>query len=184
MLVGISGTPGTGKTSVSYLLKKNGYKIVDLNKTAIKKGFITGIDKKRNSKIIDIDRLDTYIKEKYADITDIIFVEGHIAHLLQNIDKIIILRCHPDELKKRLIQKKWRKEKIMENIEAEILDIILCETTDIHPEENIFEIDTTQKPIETVAGSIIEIIKNEFKPMKKYNIGKIDWSEEILKKFQ
>jgi broad-specificity NMP kinase len=61
--------------------------------------------------------------------------------------------------------------------------VILCESVEIHNEENIFEIDTTEESIEFVASSIIEIIKNKFQPMKKYNIGKIDWSEEILKDF-
>ena len=57
MLVAISGTPGTGKTAVSDLLQKEGYEVVSLNELAIKNGFISGIDKKRNSKILDIKRL-------------------------------------------------------------------------------------------------------------------------------
>ena len=57
MIVALSGTPGTGKTSVSALLQKEGYEVVSLNEIAIKKGFIEGIDKKRNSKILDINRL-------------------------------------------------------------------------------------------------------------------------------
>ena len=71
----------------------------------------------------------------------------------------------------------------MENIEAEVLDIILCETVEIHSDEDVFEIDTTDKSVDSVADSIVEIAKNEFKNMKKYNIGSIDWSKEILKDF-
>jgi hypothetical protein len=77
----------------------------------------------------------------------------------------------------------WKTEKINENLEAEILDVILCESVNIHPKKNIFEINTTDKSIDDVASSIMEIIRNKFKPMKKYNIGYIDWSEEVLKDF-
>jgi len=54
---------------------------------------------------------------------------------------------------------------------------------DIHPGSNIFEIDTTNKSVVVIASIIVEIINNDFKPMKKYNMGNVDWSEEIFKNF-
>ncbi len=182
MIVALSGTPGTGKTSISNLLHKKGYEIVNLNEIAIKKGFIEGIDKKRNSKILDIEKLNEYISKKHVT-EDLVFVEGHAAHLLNSAEKAVLLRCHPKQLKKRLKKRGWDKEKIKENVEAEALDVILCETVEYFSENGIFEIDTSNKTIESVVESIVEIVKNDFKPTKKYNIGKIDWSEEILKDF-
>jgi adenylate kinase len=182
MIIAITGTPGTGKSFVSTVLRENGYDIVDLNKVATEKDFVIGLDEKRNSKIINIDKLNKYVKENYAK-KDIVFVEGHLSHLLKSADKVIVLRCHPDTLKKRLAKKGWKAEKINENLEAETLDVILCEATDIHSKKNIFEINTTDKSIDDVASSVMEIISNKFKPMKKYKIGYIDWSEEVLKDF-
>jgi len=182
MLVAISGTPGTGKTSVSKILERYGFEIVDLNKISIEKDFVIGVDKKRGSNIIDISLLNKYIKKNYTK-KDVIFVEGHLSHLLKSIDKVIVLRCHPSVLKKRLNEKKWSDEKIKENTDAESLDIVLCESVEIHQRKNIFEIDTTNKNANKVASCILEIIENRFEPMKKYNIGYIDWSEEILKDF-
>jgi len=182
MLIALTGTPGTGKTSISHILHENGFEIVDINKVAAVEDFFIGNDDERDSKIVDVDRLNGYIKEKYKK-KGIVFIEGHLSHLLKSAEKVIVLRCHPDELKKRLSQKAWKKGKIKENVEAEILDIILCETVDIHPEKNIIEIDTTKMDISNLATLIIEIIKNKFEHMKKYNIGNIDWSEEILKDF-
>lgn len=182
MLIALTGTPGTGKTSISNILHENGFEIVDINKVAACEDFFIGNDEKRNSKIVDVDKLNGHIKENYG-VKDIVLIEGHLSHLLKSVDKVIVLRCHPGELRKRLSQKGWKKEKIKENIEAEILDIILCETVDSHSEKNVIEIDTTNMDISNVATLIIEIIKNKFEHMKKYNIGHIDWSEEILKDF-
>jgi adenylate kinase len=183
MIIALTGTPGTGKTSVAKLLKEKGFVIVDLNKEACDNDFLIGKDAKRNSNVVDINKFNNYIIEKYNSI-DIVFVEGHLSHLLKNVNKIIILRCHPETLKKHLIKKGWKKEKIKENLEAEILDIILCETVEIHKENDIFEINISDKSIEEVTDSVIEIIDNNFKMIKEYIIGKIDWSEEILKDFQ
>lgn len=182
MIVALTGTPGTGKTSVSNVLQDKGFEVVDLNKVAVEQSFLAGVDRKRNSKIIDTGLLDDYVKDCYKQ-KDFVFLEGHVSHLLKNVDKIVVLRCHPDVLRKRLSKKDWKEPKIKENIEAEILDIILCEALDKHLEGDIFEIDTTKKSVKDVASSIMELVDIEFKYMEKYKIGNIDWSEEILKDF-
>ena len=182
MLVALTGTPGVGKTSVSYVLQDKGFKNVDLNKVAVEEGFIVGVDKERESKIINLDKLNDYVKNLYKS-KDVVFLVGHVSHLLKNIDKVIVLRCHPDELRKRLSVKKWVEKKVKENLEAEVLDVILCESLEVHSKRNVFEIDTTGLSIDAVASSVIEIVDNDFKHMEKYKIGKIDWSEEILKDF-
>jgi len=180
MIIAITGTPGTGKTTVASILKKKGFIVVDLKQLAFDNDFIIGLDKERNSSIVDVKKLDRYIKKKFFS-KEIVFVEGHIAHLLTCIDKIIILRLHPSKLKEILVKRKWKKDKIRENIEAEILDVILCEGVDIHTEKNCFEIDGTKRSINDIVNCILEIVDNKFKDIKKYKIGEIDWSDEILK---
>ena len=182
MWVALSGTPGTGKTTVATLLGNKGYTIVEVNKLAIREGFDAGVDKKRHCRLIDIKKINAYI-QKHFNRNNLVFFEGHTAHLLKTVDKIIILRCHPKELYKHLLKKKWGAEKIQENIEAELLDIILCEAVELHPTKNIFEIDTTGKNPAGVVRSILEIVKKKFRPIKQYSLGQIDWSEEILKKY-
>ncbi len=179
MIIAISGTPGTGKTSISSLLSKSGFNVFDLNKIAINNNLIDGFDEKRNSKILDLSKIDDFVKNNLL-CEDIVFIEGHSSHLLKNVDKVIILRCHPKELEKRLKLKGWKIDKIKENIEAEALDVILSESYELFCEKDIFEIDTTKKNIDQIYGFIKEIYKNKFEPIKKYKIGSIDWSEEYL----
>ena len=182
MIIAITGTPGVGKSSVASVLRENGYEVVDLFKIAVDNGFVDGNDEERHSWIVNVDKLNNYVKKNYTS-KGIVFVEGHLSHCLKCADRVIILRCRPDELRKRLSFKGWSDEKVKENLEAEILDVILVETVDIHPVGNIFEVDTTGKSIDAVMSSFIEIINNKLKHMKKYNIGNIDWSEEIFKDF-
>jgi adenylate kinase len=155
MRVALTGTPGTGKSSVATLLQKQGYTIVRLHQLAKENKCIDGIDTKRNTQLIDVNKLNNSIKKHFNKDT-LVFFEGHIGHLLNAIDKVIILRCHPK-------------------------DVILCEAIEHHSKENVFEIDTTKKSIEEVVTIIIDIVKKKFRPTKPYTIGQIDWSEEILK---
>jgi len=182
MRVALTGTPGTGKSAVATLLQKKRYTVIGLHELAKQNGCIDGIDKERNSQLIDMDKLQKCIKKNFTT-NDLVFFEGHVAHLLKTMEKVIILRCHPKELKKRLMKKKWNNQKIQENIDAEIIDVILCEAVELHLKKNIFEIDTTKKTIEEVAALILKISKRNFQPTKTYSIGLIDWSEEILKDF-
>jgi adenylate kinase len=98
------------------------------------------------------------------------------------MEKVILLRCHPKKLKKRLLGKKWSAQKVIENVDAEALDVILCEAVEIHLPKNIFEIDTTNRTITEVALTVREIVNTHFEPTESYTVGQIDWSEEIIKK--
>jgi len=174
--VGILFGGKSAEHEVSLQSAKNIVEAIDKDKYEV---VLIGIDKKRKSKIVDIDKLNNYIKNKY-NVIEVVFLVGHISHLLKNVNKIIVLRCHPDFLKKRLSKKRWTAEKIKENIEAEILDIILCEALESHTEKNVFEIDTTKLSVKKVVSNILEIINNKFEQMDKYRVGNIDWSEEVF----
>ncbi len=181
MHIGITGTPGTGKTTAAHNLRKNGYQVIDINTLAKQQHCITGKDTKRDTLLIDTAKLDTYLTTQKPATTEPLFFEGHITHHLTTMDKIIILRCHPHTLKKRLHIKNWTADKITENLHAETLDVILCEATQKHQPQDIFEINTTTLTPPQVTTALQEIIINNFNPLPKYSIGQLDWSEEILK---
>lgn len=171
MIVALTGTPGTGKSSVSSVLRKKGYSVVDLNRIIKQHNFTLGYDKERRCRVVDIKKLDNYIQKQNKNL---IIVEGHIAHLL-SVDTVIVLRCSPKTLKERLEKRKYSKKKVMENVEAEILDVITVES--LERCKNVYEIDTTKLCKEKIAEEIKGILSGKF---KNYKVGNIDWSEEIL----
>ncbi len=168
VIIAISGTPGTGKTSITELLK-NKYKIVHLNDLAKEKGCLKGYDRKRKVRIVDYKCLDN----KIDDVSDII-IESHYAHLMR-FDILIILRTKPDVLRKRLLEKGFSNQKINENLEAEALGVISEESLDFI--DRTFEIDTSFITPEEAADLVLKIVKER---PDEYSIGKIDWSKEIL----
>lgn len=181
MLIALTGTPGVGKTTIATQFKQRGITTINIIDLAINKKLTQAFDDERDSYIIDTDKLNEYIHQNYSTSSQPVILDGHLSHLLPAVDRVIILRCHPQELRKRLAQKNWKQQKQEENIEAEILDIILCETAKHHKEKNLFEIDTTHKSSEEVTRDVLNIINNNFKN-NEYGIGTVDWSQEILNK--
>ncbi len=179
MLVALTGTPGVGKSAVSQILQNKGYMAVNVNTIVSEHHLYSSVDTKRNSKIIDFKKLNTHIKETYEQ-QNLVILDSHVSHLINGVSKVIILRCHPIKLKQRLSARGWSTKKIKENVEAEALDVILCEAVEHHQKTSIFEIDTTHLSANDVASAVLDIIQNKFKKRKKYNIGNIDWSDELL----
>jgi adenylate kinase len=179
MWIGLTGTPGTGKTTTADWLRHHQIDVIDLKTYATDKGCITGEDTQRDTKIVDIDCITTKITHDFDPDQTVIF-EGLFAHYLP-VTYLIILRCHPTTLRQRLQHRPYTQDKINENVEAETLDIILCESTDFHPTDHIYEINTTTHTPQQTGAIIKDLITTNFPPPTTYKIGTIDWSEEILK---
>jgi adenylate kinase len=163
MMCGITGTPGTGKSMVGDELARRGHTVVHLIDTV--RPYIIGEDEQRDTQLIDVDR---WAKE-FVPVHG--FVEGHFAHVL-SCDRVIVLRCRPDELKARLRKRKYRTKKIRENVEAEALDVCLIETVGMHPASHILELDTTGHDPSYCAERIEQFVQGEIPSA----FGTIDWS--------
>ncbi|MDY6930867.1 MAG: adenylate kinase family protein [Halobacteriota archaeon] len=156
MIVAISGTPGTGKTTVSKLLE-NEYHVIHINELVERDEFNLGLDEKRSCLIADTDKLTEYIHSFYEDMQEkkVLIVESHLSHLLDP-DLTIVFKTDTSVLIDRLKAKGFGKSKIDENIEAEIMDVILVEATEISEEVRV--IDTTKRPPEDIYKKVRDII--------------------------
>ncbi len=169
MIISISGTPGTGKTSVAALLAKQlGANLISLK--ALRVPYV--YDKSRKTRIVDINELQS-ASSKRISMNSINIIEGHLSHLMK-ADVIIILRTNPILLEKRLKIRKWSGKKIKENSMAEFLDEIVIEAIEKHGRKKVFEIDTSKKKEHAATKIAEEIIR---KRPAGYKAGKIDWSK-------
>jgi adenylate kinase len=179
MIIALTGTPGTGKTTIASALKQWDITVISLKELAIEHDFIESYDETRKSNILDIDAIENYLQAN-LDTNDLIVIESHLSHLLDLVELVIVLRCHPKELRKRLLKRNWSWNKIKENLEAEILDVILCESVEYHKNEYVWEIETSTKTSNQVAETIKQhfIDNNVSSDLRKP--GSYDWSEYLF----
>ena len=99
-IIFISGTPCTGKTTISEALSRElDFELIKVNDLAIENNLVLGIDDDKGYKIIDIDALNDLLLKTISEHDNLI-VEGHLSHLCSGADKMIILRCRPEILRK------------------------------------------------------------------------------------
>lgn len=177
MMVIITGTPGTGKTSVTEKLKeKIDAEFISINSLLEDYDLNLGTDELRGYKIVDTEKMIPIIDNlKNNSSNNLIIFEGHLAQDYPNADKVIVLRCNPEVLRQRLSTRNWRKEKIDENISAEILGVCTSESYDTYS-DIVQEVETSNMDIEEISAEIIKIIKNEV----TYPLGQIDYLEKYF----
>ncbi len=160
----ITGTPGTGKTTLAKkIAKQKNFLYID-GKAVIKSAKLDRkYDKKRNCFIIDERK---FVKELIKIIENIkrsneerrnsdnkkknflvkrkeekylqqikkqqikgIIIDSHLSQFLPKkyVDLCIVTKTELKTLQKRLLKRKYSKEKIRENLDAEIFDVCLEE---------------------------------------------------------
>ena len=186
MVVALTGTPGTGKTTVCEFIKEHSlyrakYRIIDLHKLIMDEKLYTGRDESRDTYIADMERLKTRVAEliKQTPVGMDTILEGHISHYLP-ADVIIVLRASPIALRKRLGKRReYSYGKVKENSDAEALDVILVES--VESSDRVFEINTTDMNLISVVKSVIEIIDSlkKGKVPEEYLPGMINWIDQV-----
>ena len=172
MKVAITGTPGTGKSTLARSLANKGYVHLDLNKAIKTKKLFSGYDRKRKSYIADQKKVTAYVR-KFLKGKKNVVIDGHLSHVLPSsmVDIVIVLRCEPKELIKRLRKKRWNMLKAQENAESEFLNMIAEEARKKH--KKVYDIDTTGKKKKQILKDA-EIVLKRLKSSEKYKV-MINW---------
>ncbi|WP_406660067.1 adenylate kinase family protein [Methanolobus sp. ZRKC3] len=179
MLVGITGTPGTGKTSVTSLLEeRNQHRIIHLNELIKEEKLYSEVDTERDCVVADMDLVENRVLEIAGKDEHITIIDSHLSHHIA--DNVIVLRTSPEVLRERLAKRNYSPEKIEENLEAEALDVILVESVEWC--EKVFEIDTTELSLKETVMKIEEVLKGMLQNdveelLDKYRPGSVNWSE-------
>jgi len=174
MLVAITGTPGTGKTAAAEELKGCGYKVRSLTEMLEDMNLLNKYDENSDSFLVDDKCLES-IEIDHGGST--VFMEGHLAHHLA-CDMIMVLRCPPGVLESRLKERGYDAQKVRDNVESELLDLVLVES--LERKVPTYEIDCSHLDPKEVAISITDIINGK---VDDHLPGKVDWSEEESKWF-
>ena len=162
----VTGSVGSGKTTLAKkLAKKYNLNYIDVNKIIKKYGISEGYDRKRKSKIIDLNKLNKVLVKEINNYKSIknkkngVIIDSHLSHHLSKkyVDLCIVTKCYLKELEKRLKKRRYSKSKIRENLDVEIFDICLNESKE--NKHKTLVVDTTKGiNIQVVSSKVNEII--------------------------
>lgn len=161
MKIAVTGTPATGKTTLSQLYREEGLEVIHLTEYVKQEGL--GEEGEEEFEV-DVDEMREALRDESFDV-----IEGHLAHHVP-VDICVVLRTRPDELRERLEQRDYSDEKIEENVQSEILDVVLSEA--VEQQETVVEVDTTDRRPEEVFKEVkrkVEKGENDY--------GDFDWTQ-------
>lgn len=157
MRVAVTGTPGVGKTTATEGLSTD-LDVLHLNDLVREAGLTEGTDEARGSLVVDLEAVSARLEGR-----EDLLVESHVAHHL-DVDRAIVLRCRPDVLEARLLERGDGEAKAAENAEAEALDVILSETVEGHGVDVTYEIDTTDRSVDAVRSDVEAVLAGDRRP--------------------
>ncbi|MDA4123832.1 MAG: AAA family ATPase [Thaumarchaeota archaeon] len=169
-LLGITGTPGTGKKSVAPLVATRlGLTCYSLNDLAGANGLA--------SPESGTGEVDTGVLRRIVSntILEPAVIYGHLLPYVVDrtwISKVVVLRCDPLALKSRLRARGYPLNKVFENVEAELIGLISVDTLKAFGREKTFEFDTTVSRPGPSSASIAAALSGPYRSPQV-----IDWLE-------
>jgi adenylate kinase len=168
----ITGTPCTGKTTVASRL--NG-RLIKINDLAISHGFVLGIDENKGYKVIDIDKLSSHVYAMIQNCPETLIFEGHLTHLCDGADMVIVLRVRPEILEGRLRERQYSDAKIRENLEAEALGVCTAEAYEKYSDK-VYELDVSDLTVDETVDLVEDVIANG----GDYPAGSVDFMDWLV----
>ena len=149
--LGVTGTPGTGKKSVSPILASLLEKeLLEINALAIP----YSVPNKEGELVVNVKTLASELRRRGLSGA---VVSGHlIADVLNRaeLDFVAVLRCEPAVLKRRLASRGYSHEKVVENVEAELIGVVLDAAVRRFGAGKVHEYDSTRATPALLAKTI------------------------------
>ena len=171
MRIVLTGTPGTGKTSMAtQLAKLAGGPLIDLNAFARKNKLFLKEKGAFGESVVNVEKMEKLLAAALRNEKNFV-VEGHLAcEFSVPADAIVVLRCDPRVLKKRLEERKYPVDKIRENVLAELLDYCLIKSEQNYGRGAVLQLDATRGLS----------AKQVFAKAKAKKGDRVDWSKQLL----
>ncbi len=148
----ITGVPGTGKTTLSKKIgERLGLKVLNVSVDFLESKGIRERSSSGGEILVDLDELRTVLLKEEG------ILESHLLCEFSLPDSVVIvLRCEPTILKKRLLGRSYTPEKIGENLECEALDY--CSQMARMNYGRVFELDTSHRSSEESVEEVVSIL--------------------------
>ena len=141
LVVAVTGTPGTGKSTFAKMLSKavRGSSVIEINDVARVLGLYTGRTW-HGSREVQVRRLAQAVKKRVSMAGGLVLVVGHLAPDLGiKCDIAVVTRLSLRKLESRLKLRHYHAEKMRENLISEALDY--CGTAMSRACSELYEIE-------------------------------------------
>lgn len=141
----ITGTPGTGKTSLAVIIaERTGMKHINVGELITEHSCHDGRDEELSTNILDEDKLldaMEVIIEEAAQEGQGIVADFHVCEIFPErwFDVVLCLRTSTDILFDRLTARGYNEKKRSSNMEAEIMQVVLEESRESYAPEIVHE---------------------------------------------
>lgn len=156
-IIAITGTPGCGKTTLCDELMANGHAIRTVLDLAREHDCLGDQDPADVAAPIDVHKLAEVCDEVPEGL---VFIDGHLSHLL-DVDAVILLRCHPGQLRLRLEQREYSEAKVRANVELEMLAGTWSEMLEFELEAPVLELDATEQTTSALLEEVMIWIEGD-----------------------
>ncbi|MCS7112307.1 MAG: adenylate kinase family protein [Ignisphaera sp.] len=173
-VIGVSGVPGTGKTSLARTLSEYlEIPMINLSDYTINNMLVIAYDPSTQSYIVDEERLRQSVLELYRSRGPLV-IESHYVEVVPReiFEVVFVLRRAPDELLNVLLSRGWSGRKVAENIEAELLSVCTVNAVEELGEDLVIEVDVSGRDTSDVAREVIDVL---FGDRPAYYGHRIDW---------
>lgn len=156
----VTGTPGTGKTTVAKKLAKElDYKYLDVSELIKSKKISKEHDEEKDCDVVDVDDLNKVLEQEIKNRKKGLVIDSHMSHFLPNklVDLCVVTTCDLKELYKRLKKRGYNEEKIRDNVDCEIFEVCLNEAREAR--HNVIDINTSDVALKE--NKLREIVENE-----------------------
>jgi adenylate kinase len=161
----ITGVPGTGKTTLaSAICQKSGAALIEINELAELLGLYTHTDPDDGAKVVRLPELSRELSAAIKAEKKSVVSEGHLGcEVKLPVQKVIVLRCDPKELRQRLAARNYPAGKLAQNALSEALDYCTVQSEKHYGAKRVWEIDTTGKTLAQVQKEAESIISGKTK---------------------
>ncbi len=160
----VTGVPGSGKTTISRILAErlNG-EVIELNQFAIDRGLVLGTDEERGVHILDIEGVRSALRRELAARRGWVIVSTAYPEAVPSelVNIVVVLRCDPEVLAVRLLSRKYDKVKVIENLEAEIVNFCGSSAREHLAGKPLLELDTSRSAPGEVVEEIFRAVRGE-----------------------
>ena len=160
MIIIVTGSVGTGKTTIAVALSKRlRYSYANLNEL-IKKNKLQGrYIKKLDTYGVDVKKLNKFLVKLILSSKGNLLIDSHLSHYLPKkyVDYCIVCKCELKTLAERLKTRDYSKVKIRENLDSEIFDVCLIEA--LENKHKVIVVDTGENNVKQCVDLIFKKVR-------------------------